>query len=398
MAVRVEHLWKTFQIPHERRTTLFENLVGIMKPRQYETLTTLKDVSFDVDKGECIGIVGDNGSGKSTLLKIIANILRPSKGSIRVEGKMTPFLELGVGFQPDLTVRENVGVYATIMGLSKKEIKEDTGEVIEFAGLNNFEDMKLKNLSTGMQVRLAFSTAIRTYPDVLLVDEVLAVGDMEFQHKCFDVFNNYKKDGVTILLVSHDLGAVRRFCDKTLILRNGEREFFGDTNKAIDEYIYKLKENEVPHDKKEIENRPRWGNRKIEIIRLEFIDKSGKNCDNFVSCDPFVVRIFYEAHETILSPVFGIIFYCQDTYCFGTTTDFKGCDTGLVSGRGYVDFIVNRLPLIAGKFDVTVAVASFDYRTQYDWHDRLYSFNVHNPTQDLGMFSIEGSWRISKHG
>lgn len=398
MAVQVEHLGKTFQIPHERRTTLFENLVGLMKPKRYEAFIILKDVSFDVDKGECIGIVEDNGSGKSTLLKVIANILRPSKGTIRVEGKMTPFLELGVGFQPDLTVQENVGVYATIMRLSKKEIKEDTDEVIEFAGLKNFEDMKLKNLSTGMQVRLVFSTAVRTNPDVLLVDEVLAVGDMEFQQKCFDVFNNYKKEGVTILLVSHDPGAMRRFCDKTLMLRNGEREFFGDTNEEIDQYIYKLKENEASHDQKEIETKPRWDNGKIGILSLKFIDKNSKNSDNFVSGDPFVVSISYETHETVFSPVFGTIFYCQDIYCYGTTTDFKGCDTGLVSGRDYVDFIVNRLPLIAGKFDVAVAVAPSDYKTQYDWHDRLYSFKVHNPTLDLGMFSIEGSRRISKHG
>ena len=186
-----------------------------MKPKQYETFTVLKDVSFEVDEGECVGIIGDNGSGKSTLLKIIANILRPTKGTVRVKGKMTPFLELGVGFQPDLTVRENVGVYATVMGLSRKEIEERTDDVIDFAGLQKFEDTKLKNLSSGMQVRLAFSTAIQTDPDVLLVDEVLAVGDMEFQQKCFDVFNRYRKEGVTILFVSHDLGCSEK------VLRSG---------------------------------------------------------------------------------------------------------------------------------------------------------------------------------
>lgn len=236
-AVQVGHLWKTFQIPHEKRTTLFENLVGLMKPKQYETFTVLKDVSFEVEKGECIGIIGDNGSGKSTLLKIIANILRPSSGTVKVVGKMTPFLELGVGFQPDLTVRENIGVYGTVMGLSRKEIKDQAGEVIDFAGLRKFEDTKLKNLSTGMQVRLAFSTAIQTDPDILLVDEVLAVGDMEFQQKCFEIFDSYKHKGVTILFVSHDLNAVRRFCDKTLLLKKGEKEVFCDTNNVIDEYI-----------------------------------------------------------------------------------------------------------------------------------------------------------------
>ena len=244
-AVQVQNLWKTFQIPHEKRTTLFENLVGMMKPRQYETFTVLKDVSFEVEEGECVGIIGDNGSGKSTLLKIIANILRPSKGTVNVKGKMTPFLELGVGFQADLTAKENIGVYATVMGLSRKEIKDITDEVIEFAGLENFEDTKLKNLSSGMQVRLAFSTAIQTDPDVLLVDEVLAVGDMDFQQKCFDVFNRYRKEGVTILFVSHDLGAIRRFCDRTLLLGGGEQRAYGGTEEILDRYVYGVKEESI---------------------------------------------------------------------------------------------------------------------------------------------------------
>jgi lipopolysaccharide transport system ATP-binding protein len=394
MAVQVEHLWKTFQIPHERRTTLFERLASMMKSNQYETFTVLKDVSFEVDDGECVGIIGDNGSGKSTLLKIIANILRPTKGTVKVEGRMTPFLELGVGFQPDLTVRENIGVYATIMGLSRKEILEKTDDAIDFAGLRKFEDTKLKNLSSGMQVRLAFSTAIQTDPDLLLVDEVLAVGDMEFQQKCFDVFSRYKKEGVTILFVSHDLGAVRRFCDKTMLLRNGEQEFFCDTNQAIDEYIYKLDENLAKGPEDVAENKSRQGNRKIEITGLKFIDKYGKENDNFIQGDPFTARIFYEAPEKEDSPVFGILFYYQDTYCYGTTTEFKGYFMGPVYGKGYVDFVMERLPLIAGNFDVGVAVASPDNKILYDWHNRLYSFNVHSSTRDLGVFSMEGIWRV----
>jgi lipopolysaccharide transport system ATP-binding protein len=391
MVIEVEHLWKSFQIPHERRTTLFENIVGMIRPNHYETYTVLKDISFEVDEGECIGIIGDNGSGKSTLLKIIANILRPTKGNVRITGKMTPFLELGVGFQSDLTVQENVGVYAAIMGISKREIKNSIDEVIDFAGLTNFRDTKLKNLSSGMQVRLAFSTAIQTDPDVLLVDEVLAVGDKEFQQKCFETFSKYKREGVTILLVSHDLGAVRRFCDKTLLLRNGEKEIFSDTNNVIDEYIYRPDEaKDQPTGKSDT----RWGNKDIEITDVKFIDKNKKYNDNFISSDPLTVRIFYESHEKINSPVFGIIFYYQDTYCYGTTTEFKGCDTGLVYGRGYVDFIVEKLPLIAGEFEVTVAVASSDYKTQYDWHNRLYSFNVHNQMRDLGIFSVDGSWKV----
>ncbi len=236
MTVQVEHLWKTFQIPHENRTTLFENLAGMMIPNHYETFSALKDINIEVNDGECVGIIGDNGSGKSTLLKIIANILRPTKGKIKVDGKMTPFLELGIGFHPDLTARENVSIYGTIMGISSKEIRERIDDVIEFAGLVKFQDTKLKNLSSGMQVRLAFSTAIQTEPDILLVDEVLAVGDMEFQQKCFQVFQQYKKEGVTILFVSHGLDAVRKFCDRTLLLSKGEQVGFGETGAMLEAY------------------------------------------------------------------------------------------------------------------------------------------------------------------
>ena len=401
MAVQVEHLWKTFQIPHERRTTLFENLAGMMKPRRYETYTALKDVSFAVDEGECVGIIGDNGSGKSTLLKIIANILRPTRGKVSVEGKMTPFLELGVGFQPDLTVKENVGVYATVMGLSRKMIKERTDNIIDFAGLQKFEDTKLKNLSSGMQVRLAFSTAIQTDPDILLVDEVLAVGDREFQQKCFEVFNRYRREGVTILFVSHDLGAVRRFCSKTLMLKSGKQVEFGDTNEVIDKYVYKL--NETKYDERNNseqiapqEKKTRWGNKKMEITDVKFINKYGNESNNFMFGDPITVRIFYKSNAEVSNPVFGIVFYHQDTYCYGTTTEFKGYNTGVIRGSCHVDFVVERLQLMGEKFDVTVAVASSDYATSYDWHDRFYSFNIHNPTRDLGLFSLDCSWSGSK--
>jgi lipopolysaccharide transport system ATP-binding protein len=400
-AVKVDHLWKTFQIPHERRTTLFENLIGMMKPKQYESLTVLRDVSFEVNEGECVGIIGDNGSGKSTLLKIVANILRPSKGTVRVNGKMTPFLELGVGFQPDLTVLENIDVYAAVMGLSKKEIRDRTDDIIKFAGLHKFEDTKLKNLSSGMQVRLAFSTAIQTDPNVLLVDEVLAVGDIEFQHKCFEVFNHYRKEGVTILFVSHDLSAIRRLCDKALLLGNGKRMDFDETSRVLDRYVYESREGDLDRQEEKQINpndnetgKSKKITKKLEITSVKFIDKRGKERINFISGDPITIRIFYSAQERILHPIFGIIVYQQDVYCFGTNTEFMGFDIKILTGNGYLDFIVDRLPLLEGKFDITVAASSADYKFNYDWHDRRYSFTVHKANKDIGLFSIDGRWRL----
>ncbi|MBC7085685.1 MAG: ABC transporter ATP-binding protein, partial [Methanomethylovorans sp.] len=216
--IEVEKLYKSFRIPHEKRTTLFEAVTGVFKPESYEVFNALKNINFEVKEGEFFGIIGENGSGKSTLLKIIAGILYPSSGNVRIYKKVTPFLELGVGFQTDMTAVENIKTYGTIMGMSKHDIKSRTDDILEFAGLEKFRDTKLKNFSSGMQVRLAFSTAIQTDPEILLMDEVLAVGDMDFQQKCLDVLNNYRKEGVTIVFVSHDLGSVRRFYDRTLLL------------------------------------------------------------------------------------------------------------------------------------------------------------------------------------
>jgi len=397
MAVQVEHLWKTFQIPHDKRTTLFENLAGLMKPRQYETFTVLKDVNFEVDEGECVGIIGDNGSGKSTLLKIIANILRPTKGTVRVKGKITPFLELGVGFQPDLTVRENVGVYATVMGLSRKDIKHGTEEVIEFAGLEKFEDTKLKNLSSGMQVRLAFSTAVQTNPDVLLVDEVLAVGDMEFQQKCFDVFKRYRKEGVTILFVSHDLESVRRFCDRTLLLGGGEQRAFGRTSEILDRYVYGKKEQSdesISGEKKEGEAvaPTRWGDKKVVISDVEFLDKFGAAGTRFNSSDPMKIRIHYSTPFCILDPVFGIGLYTDlGQLLYGTNTELNGVKVEQLEGEGYIDLEIDRMPLIAGKFFLTVAVIDHDGKT-YDWIDKQYSFDVLAKGRSIGLFEVPCKW------
>lgn len=231
-AIIVSNLWKVFRLPHEKRNTFYEFVTGMFKYNTYEELVALKNINFKVKKGESVGIIGANGSGKSTLLKIIANILRASKGYVKVNGKITPFLELGIGFQPNLTVKENVYLYGTIMGINKI----DLDEILDFSDLQQFRVAKLKNLSSGMQVRLAFSTAIQTNPDILLLDEILAVGDMEFQKKCLEVFKNYREQKKTILYVSHNTDSIKQFCDNALLLNHGEQIAFGDTDEVIDRY------------------------------------------------------------------------------------------------------------------------------------------------------------------
>ena len=235
-AVSVSHLNKVFRIPHEKRDTLFAALTGLVRPPTYESLYALRDVNFTVEEGEMFGIIGQNGSGKSTLLKILAGIMRPTSGTVETSKTVTPFLELGVGFQVDFTAVENIRVYGIIMGLSEREIEGKIDEILEFGGLEKFRDTKLKNFSTGMYVRLAFSTAIQTRPEILLLDEVLAVGDLEFQKKCLSILDKFKREGVTIIFVSHDLASVRNHCSRTLLLAKGEQVMMGETREVVDRY------------------------------------------------------------------------------------------------------------------------------------------------------------------
>lgn len=411
-AIVIRNVRKEFIIPHERRTTLFEILIGILKPATYEKFVALKDISLVIGKGESIGIIGDNGSGKSTLLKIISQILRPTSGSVEVHGRITPFLELGVGFQPDLTARENIEVYSTIMGLSSKEIAANMDSVLEFAGLTKFKDTKLKNFSSGMYVRLAFATAIQTKPEILLVDEVLAVGDMDFQQKCLDIFKKYKEDGITLIFVSHDLNSVRKFCDKALLLKNGEQIVYGNTNDVIDNYIYggksgpeqePLSTTKAPADASSGTAQPepvdgpekhstRWGNKKVSITEVRFIDKFGGLNTAFVTGDPMTIRIIYDVAEETDDIIFGIALYNESgLQCYGTNTDLKHFAVGKVSGRKEIDLIVDRIPMLQGKYYLTVAAHSKTHEP-YDWHDKLYSFSIHNPTQTVGLFDLPCRW------
>ena len=234
--IRVNNLSKTFKIPLENRYTFKENLVELFRPAKYAKVQALDDMSFEVSEGEFLGIIGPNGSGKSTLLKILAGILVPDKGKTEIQGKISPFLELGVGFNMDLTARENVYQNGIILGLSRKQVDERLDKIIEFSELEKFVDTKMKNFSSGMHVRLAFSVAIQVDADILLMDEVLAVGDMHFQQKCFDVFNKYKEQKKTIVLVTHDMGAIQRYCTRAIFVNEGKIVRDGNPNEVVEEY------------------------------------------------------------------------------------------------------------------------------------------------------------------
>jgi ABC-type polysaccharide/polyol phosphate transport system ATPase subunit len=236
-AIEVAGVSKTFSIPHEHRTTFKEHFLHPGRRTTFEQNRALDDVSFTVAPGEFFGVVGPNGSGKSTLLKVLAGIYRPDRGTVRVRGQLSPFIELGVGFNPDLNARDNVRINGALLGLTLRELDQRFDEIIRFAELERFVDQQLKNYSSGMQLRLAYSIAIQVPFDVLLLDEVLAVGDQSFQEKCFATFDDMRAAGKTIVFVSHDLAAVSRFCDAAVLLERGRVAAAGPTEEVIEAYV-----------------------------------------------------------------------------------------------------------------------------------------------------------------
>ena len=237
VAISVKNVSKQFSIPHEKISSIKIAFINLFKKNTSENFYALKDVSFEVKKGEFFGILGRNGSGKSTLLKILAGVYTADKGHTKAHGLISPFLELGIGFNPELSGRDNIYLNATVLGLTEKEIDAKFDSIVAFSELERFIDQKIKNYSSGMQVRLAFAVSIHANREILLMDEVLAVGDSNFQSKCLREFARYKEMGKTVILVTHDIGTVQRYCDRALIIRNGEIAMIGAAQEVGDEYV-----------------------------------------------------------------------------------------------------------------------------------------------------------------
>jgi len=232
-AIQVENVSKSFRLHHKKNESIYDLVTTVFSKKSYEMLHVLRDISFSVNKGETLGVLGFNGSGKSTLLKLIARVYMPDNGNISINGSLLPLLELGIGFHPELTAVENIIMYGMILGFSKNDITKKVDDIIEFSELKKFKDEKIKHFSSGMYGRLAFATAIQTDPEILLIDEVLAVGDISFQKKCFEQLTNFRKKGKTIMLVTHDMGQVTSFCDKALLLHQGAVHTYGAPSDVV---------------------------------------------------------------------------------------------------------------------------------------------------------------------
>lgn len=404
-AIHVENVSKMFRLPIERQTSLKGLLVNFARRKKgYEEQHVLRDISFDIYKGEFFGIIGRNGSGKSTLLKLLAGIYSPDKGVIQINGRLTPFIELGVGFNPELTGRENVFLNGALLGFSRKEMRAMYGDIVEFAGIERFMDQKLKNYSSGMQVRLAFSIAIRADSDILLIDEVLAVGDLLFQQKCFETFKDIKKSGKTVVFVSHDLGAVEAFCDRALLINNGDMEQIGLTNKIIQRYSGLLADAEAieeekkaakQKDKKKKENVVHSGTSDVITIEdAEVVDADGKKLRHIEEGTPFTIRIHYEAKRDIFHPVVGIGLMDEDNASIiGPNTQESNFTTGTLNGQGYIAVTFKNNVLAPGMYSIRAAIFDRTGTVPYDFAENLLKIKVTGKKRH-GKVVLEPKWKV----
>lgn len=313
VAIRVENVSKDFILPHEKITSIKSAFTKGLKRHKHtvEKQHALKDISFEIKKGEFFGIVGRNGSGKSTMLKILAGIYQPTSGKISVQGKLVPFIELGVGFNPELTGRENVFLNGAMLGFSKSEMEEMYDDIVEFAELERFMDQKLKNYSSGMQVRLAFSMATRSEADVLLVDEVLAVGDADFQRKCFQYFKQLKKNKKTVVFVTHDMGAIREFCDRAMLIESSKLLSIGKTQSVASQYsqLFIVEQAESEDDTANVEvtiqidpEGKRWGNGQLHV----------RSATAKLDSDKVLVKAIVDVNVDTDSLMYGLHIEAQD--------------------------------------------------------------------------------------
>lgn len=405
VAIKVKNVSKEFKIPHEKITSMKGAFVNVLKKNTYEEFKALDNVSFEVKKGEFFGIIGRNGSGKSTLLKILAGIYQSDSGKVEIDGLISPFLELGIGFNPELSGRDNVYLNATVLGLTKSQIDAKFNDIVEFSELERFIDQKLKNYSSGMQVRLAFSVAIHANRDILLMDEVLAVGDSNFQTKCLDYFGKIKNKGKTVILVTHDTNAVRDFCDKVLVLNDGKIEVVSpNADKAIFDYnklIYTGR-----HNNKKEGSQVEKENKKNEnyFEKFETLDYNKKETRVFNSGEDITIRIHLNVIEIEEGMNLGLAIFDKTTgaWICGNNTFFDKPRLEWKKGKTFVDLVFKECPLNNGTFFIRSTFFSGDPRRgkMFDYFDGQmndFYFKVLPGKNKNGLVQLNHIWENEKN-
>jgi ABC-type polysaccharide/polyol phosphate transport system ATPase subunit len=386
-AVVVNHLKKTFKLPHRRYSTLKERALHPFSSRTFDELRAVDDVSVSIASGEFFGIVGRNGSGKSTLLKCLAEIYRPTAGSVEVTGRLSPFIELGVGFNADLTARDNVLINAVMLGLSRKEARRRFDEIIAFAELEEFLDLKLKNYSSGMSVRLGFSVAVQVDADVLLVDEVLAVGDAAFQQKCFDQFQKLKAAGKTIIFVTHDMSSVERFCDRAMLLERGRMMSIGEPH-AITRAYNELNFGRLVHD---VTDANRYGDHAVCEIESAWFERDGERVQAIAAGEPLTAVMQVRAHQPLEDPIFAVSLRNEIGHTvFATSTQWLGVATGRFAPGELAEIRVTLESWLApSTYKLTPSVARAGAGADaLDLREDLVSLLVHSTRTTGGIVDI----------
>lgn len=420
-AVKIINLSKKFRRYHQKSSNIKYAALNLFKggkSSSFEDFYALKNINMSIKQGKTVGIIGENGSGKSTLLKLIARILFPDEGEIKTRGNISTLIELGAGFHQELSGRENIYVNASLLGFKKKEIDVKINEIIAFSGLENFIDNPIKTYSSGMYVRLGFSIAINVNPDILLIDEILAVGDENFQKKCYQKIEEFKNKGKTILLVSHDLAMIEQMCDRVYLIDNGKQFYKENPVDVISEYhriLFKkrkqslrVNQDELTEEEKQKKETSsltefnRWGSREVEIQGIEFLNDKEKETYIFKTSDFMKIKIDYLAKKKLKNPVFGLAIYKEDgTLLCGPNTDTGDCKIGFIEGQGSVEYIIDSVPLLPGSYLFTASIYDRSLRHAYDHWERCLTFNVVENRQvkeKFGAFYIPSKWRHYQKG
>jgi lipopolysaccharide transport system ATP-binding protein len=404
MPIVVRNVSKKFRHYHPRRpTTLLETFVnGIHLLKPAEQFWALRDVSFSISAGRMVGIIGANGAGKSTLLSLIGGVGEPNAGTIQTIGRIGALLFLGAGFHPDLTGRENVYISGVISGLTRREAAARFDDIVAFSELEPFIDSPLRTYSTGMQMRLAFAVAAHIKPDILLIDEVLAVGDMAFQRKCLDRIAQFKNNGATIILVSHDLGVVQQLCDEVIWLKDGGIYQRGPAETVLNHYRTEMTaetRRRTPTNRRLSVNpaltlnENRFGSMDMEITNVSLLDEEGHIVEELPSGQPLSIQIFYHAPQSIPSPIFGVTIVTEDgTVCYDTNTEAAGVMVPPLHGSGSITLTLDRLDLMKGTYYLDVGVYEQEWAYAFDYHWHAYSLQVTSTGSGKGILHPPSHW------
>lgn len=398
VALEFNHVWKKFKkgekydslrdlIPAMAKRLFSGNHRGELQEKEF---WALKDVSFQVKRGEALGIIGPNGAGKSTILKLLSGILRPNKGEMRVNGRLSALIEVSAGFHPDLTGRENIYLNGSILGMKKQEIDSKFDEIVAFSELEEFIDTPVKRFSSGMYARLGFSVAAHLDPDILLVDEVLSVGDTPFQKKCLKKIYELVEQQKTIVFISHNLDAVRNLCPQAILIKKGHMVAIGNSADVIDAYLSDVSKQEIDGRVCAVSE-----DKDIFVKHVCLLDDNGKVRNEFCQGEKMRIWIEYEARKKISNPMIGVAFFTDNgLYIYATNTDVDKIDIGNAYGIGHVEFTLNSINLLRGTYFITIALRDSKGLITYDFLEKYLTFRVKETRVDHGIFYMEHSWKI----